>query len=137
MKTLGWDLFRDKVVKCRKPHKCDLCGIEIKIGETARYFSGKWEGEFTDGYECSYCQNLIIKLHNNDLLDMHEYSEDGFAEAAQEYLCGNCLNQCDMSRVSNEEWDRWEKERVDDNENCRVGAYLKHCRCEYYKGEGG
>ncbi|MFA4834943.1 MAG: hypothetical protein WC749_02560 [Dehalococcoidia bacterium] len=128
---MGWDLFKEKTVKCRKPHKCCLCGIEIKAGEPARYFSGIWEGVWTDGYECDYCQDLIKKLQHQNLLDTDEFSEDCYADASQDYLCGTCEKQVDMSSVSDEKWAEWENRRVDDNENCLVGAYLEQCRCEH------
>lgn len=130
---MGWDVFSDKTVKCRKPHKCCLCGIEIKAGETARYFSGKWEGEWSDGYECEYCREFIKKLISEDLLDRHEFGEDEYHEAATEYLCGTCEHECDMTWEPEEVWDKYIKERLNDNERCRLGAYVERCRCEHRK----
>ena len=128
---MGWDLFRDKTVKCRKPHKCCLCGIEIKAGENARYFSGLFEGVWTDGYECEYCKKFVSELHSKELLDRAEFNEDDYHDAAKEYLCGTCENHHDMQIEPDGIWEKYLKERVDDNEQCRVGAYPNHCRCEH------
>ena len=134
---MGWEFYKTKTVKCRKPHKCALCSIEIKAGEKSIYFSGKWEGNFDSGYECLNCSELVEKLGKLKYLDPYEFSEDNYHDAAQEYLCVTCENECDMSSVSDDEYEKWTETRIEDNENCKFGAYPENCRCVHRTEKDG
>jgi len=46
---------KEKLVKCRKPHKCAACEKEIKVGEHALYESGFMDGEPVSVYTCTAC----------------------------------------------------------------------------------
>ncbi len=123
-----------KEVKCRKPHKCSYCGIQISVNEKAINYSGIYDKEFQHGYICKHCDELIPKLHNEDIIDMYDFDLDNLSDAAEEYYCGMCVNACQTYRMTDEEYEQWEKSSIHgDNERCKLGAYLKHCRCEFYE----
>ena len=46
---------KEKVVKCRKPHKCAACEKEIQAGEHALYESGFMDGQPVSVYTCLEC----------------------------------------------------------------------------------
>lgn len=46
---------KEKIVKCRKPHKCAACEREILIGEHALHESGFMDGEPVSVYTCTVC----------------------------------------------------------------------------------
>ena len=45
----------EKVVKCRKTHKCVACGKEIQPGEHALCEKGFMDGEPVSAYTCLHC----------------------------------------------------------------------------------
>lgn len=47
--------YKQKLVKCRKPHKCNACRKEIQIGEYAVYESGFMDGQAVSCYTCAEC----------------------------------------------------------------------------------
>lgn len=72
------DVLFDKKVKARKSHKCDLCRLEIKKGETYRYSKLADCGElwtWKEHLECSKCAH--------ETLEQCEYEEVGM-------WAGNC-----------------------------------------------
>ena len=46
---------KEKVVKCRKTHKCAVCEQLIDIGEHALYESGFMDGKPVSVYTCLEC----------------------------------------------------------------------------------
>jgi len=52
----GVENYKEKLVKCRKPHKCN-CGKEIQIGEHAIRETGFMEGEPVSCYTCTDCMD--------------------------------------------------------------------------------
>lgn len=46
---------QEKIVKCRKPHKCVSCEREIKQGEQALYESGFDDCGAVSAYTCLEC----------------------------------------------------------------------------------
>ena len=46
---------KEKIVKCRKPHKCMSCETEIKVGEYALLETGFLDGEPVSAYTCLPC----------------------------------------------------------------------------------
>jgi len=49
--------YKEKLVKCRKPHKCMSCEKEIKPGEYAIRESGFMDGEPVTSYTCTDCMD--------------------------------------------------------------------------------
>lgn len=47
--------YKEKVVKCRKSHKCSSCQTEIKSGEYALRETGFLDGEPVSAYTCLKC----------------------------------------------------------------------------------
>lgn len=47
--------YKEKVVKCRKPHECMGCDRGIKAGEKAVYESGFLDGKPVSYYTCLEC----------------------------------------------------------------------------------
>lgn len=47
--------YQEKIVKCRKPHKCVSCEGEIKKGEQALYESGFDDCGAVSAYTCLEC----------------------------------------------------------------------------------
>lgn len=46
---------KEKIVKCRKPHKCMGCEKEIAIGEQALLETGFMDGKPVSSYTCLPC----------------------------------------------------------------------------------
>lgn len=70
---MGLVLLTDKVVKCRKPHRCGWCGEGINPGDPANYRSGKYEGDFFSDYMHPECD---IAMFNSDDLDEGFYPHE-------------------------------------------------------------
>ena len=51
----GISSYKEKVVKCRKPHKCSGCETEIHIGDYALRETGFMDGEPVSCYTCLPC----------------------------------------------------------------------------------
>jgi hypothetical protein len=49
------DLFRSKMVKARKLHKCIECNTIITAGEIYERATGKWNGYFDSFATCKIC----------------------------------------------------------------------------------
>lgn len=47
--------YKEKLVQCRKPHKCAACEKEIKIGKYAICESGFMDGSAVSCYTCTDC----------------------------------------------------------------------------------
>ena len=47
--------YKQKLVKCRKPHKCNVCGKEISVESYAVYESGFMDGQAVSCYTCAKC----------------------------------------------------------------------------------
>lgn len=47
--------YKEKIVKCRKPHECSACSTEIKVGEHALRETGFLDGEPVSSYTCLSC----------------------------------------------------------------------------------
>lgn len=57
----------EKVVKCRKPHKCMACEKEIQIGEHALLEKGFMDGEPVSCYTCLPCiEEWLDELNDCD-----------------------------------------------------------------------
>lgn len=52
---------KEKIVKCRKPHKCSNCQKIIAIGDDAFYESGFMDGEPVSNYVCLPCIEAWIE----------------------------------------------------------------------------
>ena len=50
-----------KEVTCRKPHRCDWCGVEIPAGERARYRAGVFDAAFYSGHEHPECHAALLR----------------------------------------------------------------------------
>lgn len=49
------EYHKEKIVKCRNPHKCAACEKEIEIGEHSLHESGFMDGEPVSVYTCTEC----------------------------------------------------------------------------------
>lgn len=47
--------YKERIVKCRRKHKCPLCQRIIKAGEQALFESGFMDGESVSCYTCLDC----------------------------------------------------------------------------------
>ena len=52
------ELFEQKIIKCRKDHKCAECRRLILKGAECERTSGLWEGEFMTVHTCLDCMNI-------------------------------------------------------------------------------
>lgn len=69
---MSYTEFKDKEVKCRKPHVCDWCNEKIEIGYKAFYQVGIFYGGFYAGYQHLECRAAMIATES-------EYLEDGWS----------------------------------------------------------
>lgn len=51
------DNYKEKLVKCRKPHKCSNCQNQIPVGNYAIRESGFIDGEPVSSYTCTDCMD--------------------------------------------------------------------------------
>ena len=63
-----------KLVKTRKPHRCDMCHLPIKVGAKVRYWAGIYEGDFFAGHAHLVCEHLH---HEADYYDDGELMDPG------------------------------------------------------------
>lgn len=47
--------YKEKLVKCRKPHKCNACDKDILVGDYALNESGFMDGQAISCYTCTKC----------------------------------------------------------------------------------
>lgn len=74
-------VYRAKLVKIRKPHKCCECGDKIQIGQHAEKVDALWESQFSTIYTCVDCVGVRDRVKavfddENDLCchgEMFEY----------------------------------------------------------------
>jgi len=59
----------NKIVKCRKPHKCEWCGETIDKNENAQYRSGVLEGEMYHGHQHIECYSAMMDSDYDDFDD--------------------------------------------------------------------
>ena len=52
------EFYETKRPRAKKEHKCEDCGEVIKIGETYRRDSGKFDGDFFDIITCNLCDEI-------------------------------------------------------------------------------
>ncbi len=52
---------KEKIVKCRKPHKCAACQGDISIGHHALYETGFMDGKPVSCYTCTPCLDKWIE----------------------------------------------------------------------------
>jgi len=70
---MSWDFVTTNKVKCRSIHNCYWCGDRIDFGDSAIYYTGKWDGEFNNYYLHPECEEASKKLPSDD-------SEYGYAD---------------------------------------------------------
>jgi len=63
--------YKEKLVKCRKPHKCNGgCEKEIPIGEYAIRETGFMDGEPISSYTCTDCMDKWLdEINGEELAD--------------------------------------------------------------------
>lgn len=54
----GPSVFREKLVKARKNHKCCECNGSINKGDIYEYTFGVWEGKAESFHTCEKCSDL-------------------------------------------------------------------------------
>ena len=64
--------YKEKLVKCRKTHKCSSCESGINIGDFALYESGFMDGEAVSSYTCIKCVEEWLKKSGQ----LYESEED-------------------------------------------------------------
>lgn len=87
-------VFSDKIVKARKPHRCDECCREIRTGEQYLYAFGVWDGYASSWHTCSHCREIqkfvsinipcFCWTYGNMLEDAEEAISEAYYRAADE-----------------------------------------------------
>lgn len=85
--------LKNKIVKARKEHICNLCGKLIKIGENYEDNFIIDGGDHWTWKECINCNNAATILSNKKYLDLSDYDADEYADALKEYLYDLSLEQ--------------------------------------------
>lgn len=65
-----------RIVKCRKKHSCEWCGISIQKGENAVSRTYKFDGDFTSSHMHPEC----FKALNDSLPDMWDGSFNAYEQ---------------------------------------------------------
>lgn len=109
----GWDgdppeMYVDKMVRARKPHKCYECNRRIQPGEEYNRVVGKWDGEFGQYTFCSECHEIqtAFSCDNSRLFGC-------LWEEIEEYLFPEmntgCLSKLTTAKAKAFLMDRWRK----------------------------
>ena len=74
----GWgdeeiSCYKEKLVKCRKPHTCASCESDIQVGDFAIYESGFMDGEAISSHTCIKC--IEEWLEESGQIDVDEEEE--------------------------------------------------------------
>ena len=77
--------IREKIVTCRKPHKCEWCNEVINKNEKALSRAYAWEGEFNSGYQHMECMDAMCKSRD----DIEDGFELGSFQRGKTYLKSN------------------------------------------------
>jgi hypothetical protein len=73
------DILREKTVKARKPHSCDWCNSEIKVGQ--EYKKTVCKGDYIyDWKECNKCKKYVEEMYEELEPQDDGYSSDDFEE---------------------------------------------------------
>ncbi len=72
-------LYRSKLVRTRKKHKCVECGQRIEIAEKVKKVDALYDGEFQSFYTCLQCQEIIEFIRQN--------TEDDLLKELNKELC--------------------------------------------------
>lgn len=68
--------YKEKLVKCRKPHKCNCCRKDILVGDYALSESGFTDGHAMSCYTCTDCiESWLEESGQVDTEDDEEESE--------------------------------------------------------------
>jgi hypothetical protein len=66
-----------KIVKTRKPHRCAMCGLPIKVGAKVRYWAGIYDGDFFAGHAHLVCEHMHLKYaEDGELMDAGEFRRE-------------------------------------------------------------
>ena len=60
------DNYKEKLVRCRKIHKCSGCEKEIPIGAYAIRETGFMDGSPVSSYTCTYCMDKWLDEINGE-----------------------------------------------------------------------
>lgn len=77
------EMYNEKQVVCRKPHRCGGCGKTIEKGQAAKHCTGKFDGDFFSVYECEPCQRMLLSIAAEEIEHGCRWSE---AWCALDYL---------------------------------------------------
>jgi len=58
--------YKEKLVKCRKPHKCASCEEEIQVGNYAIRETGFIDREPVSSYTCTNCMDRWLDKISDD-----------------------------------------------------------------------
>jgi hypothetical protein len=53
-----YQLYKSKLVRAAKPHKCEECYSEIKIGDKYWFATGLFDGEWNSHHTCEMCMAI-------------------------------------------------------------------------------
>jgi hypothetical protein len=70
-----WDIYEQKTVKTRKPHKCDGCRRTIPKGAQADHCTGLCCHEWSSFYVCHDCQRMILSIVAEELREGCRWDE--------------------------------------------------------------
>ena len=69
------DIFDEREVKCRKPHKCRGCKRRIERGEKALYISSLFDHSWDNYYLCTTCRRIQLAIVVHELEEGCGWSE--------------------------------------------------------------
>jgi len=52
------DVFNERMIKARKPHKCCECGAVIQVGDRHELVEGLWDGSWSRYRTCRACKTI-------------------------------------------------------------------------------
>lgn len=69
------EMYDERTVKVRKPHRCHACRKIILAGQSAKLATGKFDGAFFRSYQCEACQRMILSIAAEEIQHGCNWSE--------------------------------------------------------------
>ena len=83
------EIYKDKIHKSRKEHKCQFCNEKIEVGEKNHRQSGKYDGYFFDRCLHMRCDNIISEYCKEE----HEWTDISY-DWVKDWLANKFCYDC-------------------------------------------
>ena len=61
------DFYNNRIIKSRKEHRCNECGVTIPFGQNYQRIKGKWDGRILTYKICTICSEIRNVLFDDQI----------------------------------------------------------------------